>query len=83
MILELISGFFVSVSMVNGIALILLIRNYFILAETSMEFAAVIIESIHEEGDGSIRVNALELAGISMDHLSHVSGLVTWIKQCR
>lgn len=56
-------------------------RQYLALAEASLEFAAVVVESIREQEDGSIIVDPMNLAGVSMDHLSQISGLIRWIKK--
>ncbi len=66
--------------MVNGGALFLVLRQYLALAEISHEFAAGIVESIREEENGSVSVDALAVAGQAMDHLSQVGGLVRGVK---
>ena len=80
MILELVSGISVGLAILNGGAVYLLYRQYVSLAEVSLEFAAVVVESIREQGDGSIETDPMILAGLSMDHLSHLSGLMRWIR---
>ena len=64
----------------NGIGMILLFRQYCHLAETTMEYATMVIDSMEDE-DGEIRVDTLALAGLSMDHISQLSGLVAWIRR--
>lgn len=54
-------------------------RRYLSLAEISLEFAGMVAGSITEE-DGEDGVDPVVLAGVSMDHLSHLSGLVRWIR---
>ncbi|MFH0968575.1 MAG: hypothetical protein V1862_12915 [Methanobacteriota archaeon] len=80
MIAELMSGIGWGIAILNGVAAYLLYRQYISLAEVSLEFAAVVVESIREQGDGSIDVDPVVLAGLSMDHLSRLGGLVKWIR---
>nr|WP_319537627.1 hypothetical protein [uncultured Methanospirillum sp.] len=79
MIAELMAGIGCGFAVLNGAAAYLVYRQYLSLAEISLEFAGMVAESITEE-DGEIRVDPMVLAGVSMDHLSHVSGLVRWIR---
>ncbi|HWQ66143.1 MAG TPA: hypothetical protein VN372_04650 [Methanospirillum sp.] len=81
MIVELIAGFCGGTAVINGIGLYLVYRQYRVLASTSMEFAAQVIASIKEDQDGTLMVDTLDLAGISMDHISQLSGLIRWIKE--
>jgi len=78
MIAELMAGIGFGCAVLNGGAAYLVYRQYVSLAEVSIEFAGIVAESITEE-EGVIRVDPMVLAGLSMDHLSHVSGLVRWI----
>jgi len=66
-------------AVINGAAAYLVYRQYLSLAEVSLEFAGMVAGSITEE-EGEIRVDPVVLAGESMDHLSHLSGLVRWIR---
>ncbi|HWQ42508.1 MAG TPA: hypothetical protein VN456_10805 [Desulfosporosinus sp.] len=59
---------------------ILMLRQYILLATASLDFASVILGSIEEEEDGTLTVNPVVLAGVSMDHISLVGGLVRWIR---
>ena len=79
MIAELVSGVSLGVAVLNGLAAYHLYRQYRSLAEVSFEFAGKILASIREE-DGSISTDPVVLAGETMDHLSRVSGMVTWIR---
>lgn len=79
MIAELVAGIGSGFAVLNGVAAYLVYRQYVSLAEVSLEFAGIVAESITEE-EGEIRVDPMVLAGVSMDHLSHVSGLVKWIR---
>ena len=63
-----------------ALRLYLIYRKYVSLAAASVEFAGIIMESIREQ-EGEIVMDPLVLAGISMDHLSQVSGMVKWIRQ--
>ena len=80
MIPELIAGFSVGIAILNGVAGYLMYRQYSMLAESSLEFAEIVITSLHEQEDGSILVDPMALAGVSMDHLNMVSGLVKWMR---
>ena len=80
MIWELLSGFFLGGSILEACGLILLYRQYLILAESSLEYAAMVIESIEESDEGALSLDPVALAGYSMDHLSQISGLVKWIR---
>jgi hypothetical protein len=55
-------------------------RQYLALAYESMEFVAMVIESIEEVESGEIQVNPLALAAVSMDHISQLSGMLKWIR---
>jgi hypothetical protein len=79
-ILEILTGFFGGLSVINAIAALLVYRQYLQLAASSMEYAAMVIESLEEHEDGSITVDPLALAGTSMDHISQLSGLLKWIR---
>lgn len=56
----------------------LIYRQFRSLAEVSLEYAGLVVSSIREQEE-EIVVDPLTLAGISMDHLSQVSGMVSWI----
>ena len=75
MIWEIVSGLFMGGTVINGVAAILVYRQYLQLAAESMEFAALVITSIEEKEDGSVSVDPLALAATSMDHISQLSGL--------
>ncbi len=77
---EIIAGFGIGGTVLNGIALFLMYRQYLSLASESMEFAAMVVESIEELEDGKIQVDPLALAATSMDHISQLSGLLKWIR---
>jgi len=78
-ILEIISGAAMCAFGINLVALYMLYRQYIALAQEAVEFAGIVLTSL-EEDDGEIRVDPMVLAGVSMDHLSHVTGLVRWIR---
>ena len=80
MIVEILAGFGIGGTVINGVALILMYRQYLSLASESMEFAALVVESIEESKDGEIKVDPLALAATSMDHISQLSGLLKWIR---
>lgn len=80
MIWEVLTGVGLGGTVINGIALILMYRQYLSLASESMEFAALVIESVEEFEDGNIGVDPLSLAALSMDHISRLSGMITWIR---
>ncbi len=80
MIPELVSGISIGFAFLNGGAAYLLYRQYVSLAGVSLEFAAMIAESIKEQEDGSITMDPMFLAGLSMDHMSELGGLVKWIR---
>ncbi|MDD1729997.1 MAG: hypothetical protein LUQ50_13120 [Methanospirillum sp.] len=80
MIAEVLSGISVGFAVLNGGGLYLLYRQYISLAESSLEFAAIVMESIQEEEDGTLVVDPVTLAGVSMYHLSQMSGIVKWIR---
>ena len=48
MIWEMVSGFLGGATVINGIAAILVYRQYLKLASESMEFAALVVTSIQE-----------------------------------
>ena len=74
MIWEIVSGFLGGATVINGIAVILVYRQYLKLASESMEFAALVVTSIQEQEDGSVTIDPLALADTSMDHISQLSG---------
>ena len=80
MIWEIVSGLFMGGTVINGVAAILVYRQYLQLAAESMEFAALVITSIEEKEDGSVSVDPLALAATSMDHVSQLSGLLKWVR---
>jgi len=65
---------------INGGALLLLYRQYCLLAAEAMEYAGLVIASLREE-EGSVRVNPEALAGDAMDHLCRLSGMVRWCER--
>lgn len=77
---EIVSGFLGGATIVNVVGLYLLYRQYMKLAASSMEFAALVVESIEEKEDGSVSVDPLALAATFMDHISQLSGLLKWIR---
>jgi hypothetical protein len=77
--MELLSGVSAGVAVMNIFAVYLIYRQYRSLAEVSLEYAGLVVSSIREQ-EGEIVVDPLALAGISMDHLSQVSGMVNWIR---
>jgi len=77
---EIISGLLGGATITNVVALILVYRQYVKLAAASMEYAAMVVESIEEHEDGTITIDPLALAGTSMDHISQLSGLLKWIR---
>jgi hypothetical protein len=79
-ILEILTGLFGGLSVINAIAALLVYWQYLQLAASSMEYAVMVIESLEEHEDGSIIVDPLALAGTSMDHISQLSGLLKWIR---
>jgi hypothetical protein len=74
MIAELVAGIGFGLAVLNGGVAYLLFRQY-----VSLEVAGIVAESITED-DGVIQVGLVVLAGVSMDHLSHLSGLVNRIQ---
>ncbi|HWQ65899.1 MAG TPA: hypothetical protein VN372_03395 [Methanospirillum sp.] len=80
MIWEILCGFFIGGTALNGIAVVLMYRQYLSLGAFAMEYAALVIESMEEQEDGTIAIDPLALAGISMDHISQLSGLLKWIR---
>lgn len=79
MIWEILTGLGLGGTFINGIALILMYRQYLSLAPESMEFAAMVISSI-DESEGSVSIDPLALAALSMDHVSQLSGLLKWVR---
>jgi len=77
---EIVSGILGSVSVINAIAAFLVYRQYLKLASESMEYAALVISSIDESEDGSVSIDPLALAALSMDHVSQLSGLLKWVR---
>ena len=80
MIWEVGSGVLGGATVINGIAAILVYRQYLKLASESMEFAALVVTSIQEQEDGSVTIDPLALAATSMDHVSQLSGLLKWVR---
>lgn len=80
MIWEVISGILGSAMVVNGFAAFMVYHRYLQLAAASMEYAAMVIESIEEGEDGSITIDPVALVGTSMDHISYLSGLLKWVR---
>ena len=80
MIWEIVSGVFGGVTVINAIAALLVYRQYLKLASESMEFAALVISSLDESEDGSVSIDPLALAALSMDHVSQLSGLLKWVR---
>ncbi len=81
MILQLVSGISIGMMIVNGGVAYFLFRQYMTLAETTLEFASIVVDSIREQEDGSIYIDPENLIGISLDHLSQVNGLLGWIQR--
>lgn len=79
MIAELMAGVGCSFAILNGGAAYLLFRQYLSLAEESYEFAGMILGSLTEK-EGQIQTDPVVLAGMSMDHLSRMSGLIRWVQ---
>ena len=79
MIAELMAGIGFGLAVLNGGAAYLLFRQYLSLAEESYEFAGIILGSMTEK-EGQVEADPVALAGISMDHLSRMSGLMRWIR---
>jgi hypothetical protein len=77
---EIVSGFLGGSMIVNLIGLYLMYRQYMKLAASSIEFAALMVESIEEKEDRTVSVDPLALAATSMDHISQLSGLLKWIR---
>ncbi|PWR70958.1 hypothetical protein [Methanospirillum lacunae] len=80
MIREMLSGVLGGVTIVNILGLVFLYQQYMKLASSSIEFAALVVESVEEQKDGSITVDPLALAATSMDHISQLSGLLKLIR---
>lgn len=80
MIWEIVSGFGITAVVIEGVTIFMMYRQYLSLAAESMEFAAMVVESIKEKDDGDITVDPLALAATSMDHISQLSGLLKWIR---
>ena len=79
MIAELVAFVSSVFAVMNGVAAYHLYRQYRILAEESGEFAGRVLGLI-KENDGEIVTDPVVLAGEVMDHMSHLSGVVRWIK---
>ncbi|WP_319580058.1 hypothetical protein [uncultured Methanospirillum sp.] len=62
---EIVSGFLGGTTIVNVIGLILMYRQYMKLAASSMDFAALVVESIEEKEDGTVTVDPLALVATS------------------
>jgi len=80
MMWEMVSGILGGASVINAIAALLVYRQYLKLASESMEYAALVISSIDESEDGSVSIDPLALAALSMDHVSQLSGLLKWVR---
>jgi len=79
MISELMAGIGFGLAALNVGAAYLLFRQYLSMAEESYEFAGLILGSLTEE-EGQIQTDPVVLAGMSMDHLSRMSGLMRWVR---
>nr|WP_319539616.1 hypothetical protein [uncultured Methanospirillum sp.] len=79
MIAEVVAGVSSGFAVMNAVAAYHLYRQYRLLAEESGEFAGRVYSLIREE-DGEIVTDPVVLAGEVMDHMSRLSGVVTWIK---
>jgi len=77
---EMVSGILGGASVINAIAALLVYRQYLKLASESMEYADLVISSIDESEDGSVSIDPLALAALSMDHVSQLSGLLKWVR---
>jgi hypothetical protein len=77
---EMVSGLFMGGTVINGVAALLVYRQYLKLASESMEYASLVICSIEEKEDGSVSIDPLSLAALSMDHVSQLSGLLKWVR---
>ena len=80
MMWEMVSGILGGASVINAIAALLVYRQYLKLASESMEYAALVISSLDESEDGSVSIDPLALAALSMDHVSQLSGLLKWVR---
>jgi hypothetical protein len=80
LIWEILTGLGLGGTVINGIALILMYRQYVSLASESMEFAAMVVESIKEPENGNVQMDPLALATTSIDHINQFSGLLKWIR---
>jgi hypothetical protein len=80
MMWEMVSGILGGASVINAIAALLVYRQYLKLASESMEYASLVICSIEEKEDGSVSIDPLALAALSMDHVSQLSGLLKWVR---
>ncbi len=67
-------------AILNGGAAYFLYRQYVSLASVSLEYAGMVVEAFQEQRDGSIQVDPAVLAGLSMDHVSRLGGLVNWVR---
>lgn len=79
MIWEAVSRILGGATVINAIAALLVYR-YLKRASESMEFAAPVISSVEEAEDGSVSVNLLALAALSMDHVSQLASLLKWVR---
>ncbi len=80
MIAEVIAGISTGLAVLNGCVVYLMYKEYMRLADASLEFAGIVIESIREE-NGEIKVEPMALAGLSFDHMIQLSSLWKWIKR--
>ncbi|MDD1728207.1 MAG: hypothetical protein LUQ50_03945 [Methanospirillum sp.] len=80
MILEVITGISCGTAILNGAGMYLLYRKYRFLAEESLEFAGMVISSLKENEEGTITMDPVSLAGVSMDHMSRLGGIVSWMR---
>lgn len=80
MIHEVISGFLGGFAILNGAAAFVLYRQYLALAEEAVSFAAVVVDAVAEQEDGSLVVDPALVVGESMDHLSRMTGMIRWIR---
>ncbi|MDD1701980.1 MAG: hypothetical protein LUQ31_03225 [Methanoregula sp.] len=65
---------------INTVSSLLVYRQDLNLSSESIDYAALVITSIEERGDGSISITPLALAATSMDHVSQFSGILEWIQ---
>ena len=81
MIFQLISEISIGMMIINAGAAYFLYQQYMTLAETTLEFAVMVVDSIQEQEDGTVVIDPENLAGISLDHLSQMTGLLRWIRR--